>query len=117
MEVNMEKYIKNLSITFIIMTALFFMNMFGAVGLDGTSVPQVIIDVLVLGANALLYLNPILFMVIFGICMISLFKRVFANRSSGVKGKFENFPMLWFVLSTLCFFGFFMFVNLIFGAQ
>lgn len=111
----MEKYIKNLSIAFIIMTTMFFLNMFGAANLEGTNTPQVITTVLIVGANALLYLIPLMYMGIFSICMASLFKRVLNTQNRMVQKALDKFPTLWFVLSTLSFVGYFVFVSLIFG--
>ena len=111
----MEKHVKNLSIAFMIMTVTFFFNMFGAANLEGTNTPQAIITVLIVGANALLYLIPLVYMAIFSICMASVFRRVLSAQSRMVQRKIDKFPTLWFILSTLSFVGYFVFVSLIFG--
>lgn len=114
MEVRMEKYLKNLSIAFMILEGMFFLNMFGLAMAEQINIPEFVLNVIVIGANVLLYLVPILFMVIFGIGMASIFKRVFAQYRI-VTSKSDKFPTLWFVLASIGFLGFYIFVTLVFS--
>lgn len=109
----MEKYIKNLSIANIILTTLFFLSMFGAASVEGTNTPQFIESTLVVGVNLLFFVVPISYMVVFGICMTSLFRRIMNSQNRMVQKKMDKFPMLWFALSSFSFIGYFIFVNII----
>lgn len=111
----MEKYIKNLSIAFIILTTMFFFNMIGLANAEQVGVPEFVLKILVVGANALLFLVPILYMVIFAISMVLFYKRIINMQNRMVNTKFDKFPILWFVLASMGFVGYFVFVSSIFG--
>jgi hypothetical protein len=113
----MEKYMKNLSIVFMLMTTMFFLSMFGYKISDESNAPQFVLDVLLFGAQTFLFLVPLMYMVIFGISMTSLFKRVLNIQNRMVQKSSDKFPLLWLILSTVSFMGYFAFVNLVFSAE
>ena len=109
----MEKYLKSLSIAFLMLTSLFFINMFGLVNAE--RMPVVALRIFDIGAATLLYLVPLLYMGIFGIGMVSIFKRILSAQSRMVRAQYDKFPTLWFILATLGFVIYFVFVSLVFA--
>lgn len=109
----MEKYLKKLSIILSIMTTFLFLNAYGAAMSEETNAPQVISRVLIVGANVLFFLVPILYLIIFGIVMSALFKRVINRQSSEFEKRTDKFPKAWFILSTVCFILYYTFFSVI----
>lgn len=109
----MEKYIKNCSIALMIMTGMFFLNMFGAANAEYLKLPTFMLQIMVVGANAFLFTIPILFLIIFGFGMVSIFKRTLNNQNHSIKKPVEKFPALWFILAIVCFVLYYMFVGAI----
>ncbi|ABX43710.1 hypothetical protein [Lachnoclostridium phytofermentans] len=112
----MEKYIKSLSKALVILTVIFFLSFFGGANADKIGMPNFVFQVCVFNANALMFVIPFAFVVIFGIGMTALFKKVLNNTSRMVVKKVEGkFPVLWFIVSFVCFILYFMFVNVLFA--
>ena len=110
----MEKYIKSFSKALVIMTVIFFLSFFGGANAETIGMPSFVFQVCVVSANALMFVIPLVFIAIFGIGMSSLFKKVLNNASRMVVKKVEEkFPLLWFIVSFVCFILYFMFVNVI----
>lgn len=112
----MEKYIKPLSIVMLVLTTVFFLDMFGAANAEGTNLPQFLQTFLIIGANLLLYVVPLMYMAVFAISMTSIFKRVLNSQSTAARKKFDKFPILWFILATISFIAYYIFVSAVFNA-
>ncbi len=110
----MEKYIKSLSISLMLAVVMFFLSLFGAANGEILHMPQFITTILEAGANVLVFAVPLLYMGIFAVGMISMFKRVLNQQSNTMTQKFDKFPMVWFLLSFLFFMIYLIFVNIIF---
>jgi hypothetical protein len=65
------------------------------------------------GVNLFFFIVPLSYMIVFGICMISLFRRLMNSQNRFSQKKLDKFPMLWFALSSFSFIGYFIFVNII----
>lgn len=116
LEVKMEKYIKSFSKAMLILTAIFFLSFFGGANADKIGMPNFVFKVCVISANALMFVIPLAFVVIFGIGMTALFKKILNNTNRAVVKKVEEkFPVLWYIVSFVCFILYFMFVNVIFA--
>lgn len=109
----MEKYLKKLSIIISIMTTFLFLNAYGAAMAEETNSPQIIARVMIVGANVLFFLVPIMYLIIFGIVMNALFKRVLRRQSSEFEKETDKFPKAWFILSTVCFVLYYTFFSVI----
>ncbi|HCL02297.1 MAG TPA: hypothetical protein DHW61_07765 [Lachnoclostridium phytofermentans] len=112
----MEKYIKSFSKALVILTVIFFLSFFGGANAEKIGMPNFIFQVCVISANALMFVIPLVYVVIFGIGMTTLFRKVLNNTTRAVVKKVEEkFPILWFIVSFVCFILYFMFVNVIFA--
>lgn len=109
----MEKYIKNCSIALCIMVVMFYLNMFGAANAQVLRLPDFMTKMMMIGANAFLFLIPILFIVIFGFGMVSIFKRMLNNQNRSIKRPLEKFPTVWFIVAIVCFVLYYTFVSAI----
>lgn len=116
LEVRMEKYIKSFSKALVIMTVIFFLGFFGVAYSETIGMPNFMIQLFYVSTQALMFIIPLAFTVIFGIGMTSLFKKVLNNTNRMVVKKVEEkFPVLWFIVSFVCFILYFMFVNVLFA--
>ena len=113
MEDIMEKYIKNCSIALCIMVVIFYLNMFGAANAEVLQLPDFMLQIMVIGANAFLFLIPVLFLVIFGFGMAGIFKRTLNNQNRSIKRPMEKFPTVWFIVAIACFILYYTFVSAI----
>ncbi len=112
----MERYIKSFSKALVIMTVIFFLSFIGGANADRIGMPSFVFQVCVVSANALMFVIPLVFVVIFGIGMTTLFKKVLNNTNRMVVKKVEEkFPVLWFIIAFVCFVLYFMFVNVLFA--
>ena len=112
----MEKYMKSFSKALVIMTVIFFLSFFGGSYAETIGMPNFVFQVCVVSANALMFVIPLVFIAIFGIGMTTLFKKILNNANRmAVKKVEEKFPVLWFIVSFVCFILYFMFVNVIFA--
>lgn len=112
----MEKYIKSLSMGLIIMTVMFFLNMFGAANAAVLHIPGFMEKLMIVGANVFLFAIPVLFLVVFGFGMTSIFKRILNNQKQAVRKTTDKFPVLWFILSGVSFTAYYIFVSMIFSS-
>ncbi|MDD5936725.1 MAG: hypothetical protein PUC65_14365 [Clostridiales bacterium] len=109
----MEKYIKSLSITLMILTGVWFLSLIGGTYGDAIHMPGFITNILVTGANVLIFVIPLVYIAVFGISMVSIFKRVMNAQVTMWKDKFAKFPAVWLVLAMICFMIFMTFINML----
>jgi hypothetical protein len=110
----MEKYIKNFSKALVILTVIFFLSFIGGANAETIGMPNFVFQVCVINVNVLMFVIPLAFVAIFGIGMTALFKKILNNTNRAVVKKVEGkFPVLWYIVSFVCFILYFIFVNVI----
>lgn len=113
----MEKYIKNLSILHLVLSTMFFISMTGLLLSDSWKLPTGIVRVLGHCTQVLMFAVPVAYLIVFVTSMFSIFRRVMSiqlKMNMGMNNlQKDMFPALWFVLSSVFFIIFFLFINMI----
>lgn len=114
----MEKSIKYASVISIITAIIFFIFMLeGARANAMENTTGVLYKIVLNGANILLYVTPIAFIITFSLGMICIFKRFLIARDRSVGKKVTGkFPMVLFLIAMVLFILFIAFITAIMTA-
>lgn len=113
----MEKAIKRLSILMLALTVTFFSTTFVGGNAEFFSLNGVVYQIILTTANLLLFLVPVVFLVIFLLGMSIMLRTIMTKQTRVVGNKMtEKLPMVYFIISVICFVLYFIFVSAIFSA-